>query len=141
MTTGASGPVSPQHALIYLMVIMSAADSDMTDQELVTIGEIVRVLPIFADFPNERLVEATRQCAEILSVENGLETALGLIRSALPERLYETAYALACDVAVADGQLEQEELRLLEIIREFLGLDRLNAVAIERGCRAHYIRL
>jgi tellurite resistance protein len=74
-------------------------------------------------------------------VENGLETALGLIRSALPERLYETAYALACDVAVADGQLEQEELRLLEIIREFLGLDRLNAVAIERGCRAHYIRL
>ena len=139
--TGKTGPVSPQHALVYMMVIMSAADSDMTDQELFTIGEIVRVLPIFEGFESGQLVEATRQCAEILADEKGLENALGLIRGALPERLYETAYALACDVAVADGQLEQEELRLLEIIREGLGLDRLNAVAIERGCRAHYIRL
>lgn len=135
------GPTSPQNALIYVMVVMSAADSEMTDQELLTIGEIVRVLPIFADFDRGRLPEVARQCAEILGDENGLETVLALVRKALPEKLYETAYALACDVAVADGHLEQEELRLLDIIRDGFELDRLNAVAIERGCRAHYMRL
>lgn len=138
---GKPGQISPHNALIYVMVIMSAADSEMTDQELLTIGEIVRVLPVFKEFDASRLVEVARQCAEILSDEKGLDTVLQLVREVLPERLYETAYALACDVAVADGHLEAEELRLLDIIREGLGLDRLNAVAIERGCRAHYMRL
>ena len=31
-------------ALIYVMVLMSAADSDMTDRELFTMGEIVRIV-------------------------------------------------------------------------------------------------
>lgn len=136
-----TGPISPQNALIYVMVVMSAADSEMTDREMMTIGEIVRVLPIFENFDNSQLVEVSRQCAEMLNHESGLDTVMNLVREVLPERLFETAYALACDVAVADGQLEQEELRLLDIIREGLGLDRLNAVAIERGCRAHYMRL
>jgi tellurite resistance protein len=135
------GPISPQNALIYVMVVMSAADSEMTDRELRAIGEIVRLLPVFEGFDQTRLVEVARQCAELLSDENGLDTVMRLVREVLPERLFETAYALACDVAVADGHLEQEELRLLDLIREGLGIDRLNAVAIERGCRAHYMRL
>lgn len=138
---GKPGPISPQNALIYVMVIMSAADSEMRDQELLAIGEIVRLLPAFQGFDRSTLVEVSRQCAEILSDTNGLDTVMRLVRDTLPERLFETAYALACDVAVADGHLEQEELRLLDLIREGLGLDRLNAVAIERGCRAHYMRL
>ena len=50
----------------------------------------------------------------------------------------ETAYALACDVAVADSRLTQEELRLLEMIRFRLEVDRLSAAAIERGARARH---
>ena len=35
--------VKQEHqALIYVMVLMSAADNDMTDKELFTIGEIVK---------------------------------------------------------------------------------------------------
>ncbi len=59
----------------------------------------------------------------------------------LPYKLYETAYALACDVAAADGKLEQPELRLLEEIRYELNIDRLNAVAIEVGARARHTTL
>ena len=60
---------------------------------------------------------------------------------ALPERLFETAYALACDVAAADGSLGQGELRLLEEVREELDIDRLHAAAIERGARARHMTL
>ena len=56
----------------------------------------------------------------------------------LPEKLRETAYALACDVAAADGTIAQEELRLLEIIRHELRVGRLPAAAIERGARARH---
>ena len=52
-----NGPPPMEHAaLIYTMVIMSAADSDMTDKELFTIGDIIQTIPAFEDFdPWQRL--------------------------------------------------------------------------------------
>ena len=130
--------IDHQAALIYAMVMASAADSDMTDAELARIGEIVSHLPIFASFDTERLPQIANDCEVILSDDDGLEKAFDAMRGALPERLRETAYALACDVGAADGSAAQEELRLLEIMRHSLDIDRLNAAAIERGAAARY---
>ena len=55
---------------------------------------------------------------------------------ALPTGLRDTAYAVACTVAISDGKVGQEELRLLEMIRHALDIDRLVAAAIERGVAA-----
>ncbi len=130
--------LNPQSCLIYVMVLVSAADREMTDSELYTIGEIVRTLPIFEDFDQNQLVNVSQACAEILNSAEGLETVLELVNRSLPERLHETAYALACDVAAADRNVEQEEIQVLEMIRHRLHIDRLNAAAIERGARARY---
>lgn len=125
-------------ALIYTMVLMSAADRNMTDNELRTIGEMVNYLPIFEDYDTDRLPAAARECANLLGDEDGLEKAFTLIKETLPERLRETAYALACDVAAADARASQEELRLLELIRDALEVDALTAAAIERGARVRH---
>ncbi len=130
--------ISAQTALVYAMVLTSAADSDMTDQELQTIGDVTRTLPVFADFDMSKLTAASEDCASLLQQEEGLETALGLVREALSPALRETAYALACEVAAADGRAGQEELRLLEMIRHQLDIDRLVAAGIERGARARH---
>ena len=61
-----------------------------------------------------------------------------MIDEALPERLRETAYALAVDVVAADGVASQEELRLLEIFRHTVKVGRLEAAAIERGAAARF---
>ena len=128
-------------ALIYVMVLVSASDGDMTDAELSTIGSIVQHLPVFADYDVDLLPSAANNCTAMLDDEEGLETVLALVEAGLPERLHETAYALACDVAAADGALSQEELRLLEIIRHVLQVGRLPAAAIERGARARHATL
>lgn len=130
--------IDQQSALIYTMVLVSAADRTMTDAELKTIGEIVKHLPIFRGYDSSMLTVTARQCAEMLSKDDGLDKALDEIESTLPDRLRETAYALACDVAAADGQASQEELRLLEILCQRLGIGRLEAAAIERGARARF---
>jgi len=132
--------VSHHAALIYVMVMVSAADRNMTDAELHTIGEIVNFLPVFRDYDPSLLPKTTVACAELLDADDGLDRALGLIKGSLPARLRETAYALACDVAASDGEAHQEVLRLLEIIRHRLDIDRLIAAAIERGARARFIR-
>ncbi len=130
------GPIDHHMALIYIMVIMAAADSDMTDRELLMIGDLVQHLPVFRDFDVEKVVTAAEQCADILDAEGGLDAVLGLIEQALPDSLHDTAYAIACDIAAADGAVAQEELRLLEMIRHRLEVDRLTAAAIERGIAA-----
>ena len=61
---------------------------------------------------------------------------LVLIRSNLPKKLRETAYAVALEVAAADLNVRPEETRFLEMLRDSLELDPLTATAIERGIRA-----
>ena len=87
---------------------------------------------------HEQLVVDDLGASEAL---DGLDALFGLIREALPDRLFETAYALACDVAAADGTIREAELRLLEEIRYELKLDRLHAAAIERAARARHMGL
>lgn len=130
--------ISHHAALIYVMVMVSAADRNMTDAELKTIGEIVNFLPIFRDYDPQILPKSTAACAELLDSDDGLDRALDVIKAALPPRLRETAYALACDVAASDGDPHQEVLRLLEMLRHRLNVDRLAAAAIERGARARF---
>ncbi len=129
-----------QTALVYTMVLVSAADSDMTDSELKTIGEIVSHLPVFDGYDLEMLPKEAEACAELLSEDDGLEKVLSRIVVDLPEKLKETAYAVALDVAAADAAVSQEELRLLEMLRHRLSVGRLPAAAIERGTRARYMR-
>ena len=128
-------------ALIYAMVLASAADREMTDTELRRIGQIVDRLPVFDDFDTDALAARAAACAELLNAEDGLEAVLEAIRGALPQKLHETAYAVACEIVVADGRVAQEELRLLEMLAEGLPIDRLAAAAIERGARARHMRL
>ena len=70
--------------------------------------------------------------------EDGLDALFGLIRDALPEKLYETAYALACDVAAADGRLYEGEIALLAEIRDQLNIARLHAAAIELSAQVRH---
>lgn len=139
--SGAGRAIAPQAALIYTMVLVSAADRDMTDRELRTIADVVRMLPVFEGFGEERVPKAAAECAAMLNRADGLDAVLRVVKRSLPARLRETAYALALEVAASDGTAKQEELRLLEMIRDELGIERLAAAAIERGARARYCRL
>lgn len=132
-------PLSPQDALVALMIAVSVSDENIRTSELVTIERIVNHLPVFAEYDADRLAAVSRIVFELFEEEDGLDALFGLITEALPERLFETAYALACDVAAADGLLRQTELEMLMEIRYQLEIDRLHAAAIERGARARHM--
>ena len=127
-------------ALIHTMVLASAVDDEMNDAELRIIGDIVNHLPVFVNYDHKRLTKDLSECAALLAEEDGLEQAMKRIRAALPQKLRETAYALACDVVAASGDATQEELRLLELLQERLSIEPLVAAAIERGARARFSR-
>lgn len=125
-------------ALIYTMVMVSASDADMTDGELATIAETVRFLPVFRGFDINHLTDVARECTALLGDEDGLDRLIDLVKASLTPRLRETAYMLACEIVAVDGRASQEELRMLELLRHGLDVDRLTAAALERGARARY---
>ena len=133
------GIIDHHDDLIYTMVMVYAVDQNTRDEELYAIGNIIKHLPIFNDYDRNRLTETANACALLLEKEDGLDQILDLILASLPEKLHETAYALACDVAATDSRVSQEELGLLEMIHHHLDINRLSAAVIERGSRAHYI--
>ncbi len=136
-----SHSLTPQDSLIAVMVAISASDQNIRTSELVAIERVVNHLPVFADYDTDRIKVVSQTVFDLFAVEDGLDALFGLIRENLPEKLNETAYALACDVAAADGMLLEAELRLLEEIRYELSIDRLHAAAIERGARARHMQL
>ncbi|SEN60203.1 Tellurite resistance protein TerB [Pseudorhodobacter antarcticus] len=133
--------MTAQDALVAVMVAVSAADENLRTSELVAIQRIVNHLPVFADYDPDRFGEVARVVFDLFEEEDGLDAFFGLVMAALPEKLYETAYALACDVAAADGTLYEQELQFLQEIRDELALDRLHAAAIERGARARHMTI
>lgn len=133
--------LSAQDALVAVMVAVSAADDEVPTSELLAISRIVDHMPIFAEYDIDRIARVSKSVFSLFEDEDGIEALFGLVRDALPKRFFETAYALACDVAAADGALRQTELRMLEEIRGELAIDRLHAVAIEWGARARHMTL
>lgn len=135
-----TSPWSAQDALVAMMVAVSISDQDIKTVELLSIEQIVNYLPIFQDYNPDHLSIVPNTVFDLMEEEDGLDALFGLVKNALPEKLYETAYALCCDVAAADGRLRETELRFLEEARYELNIDRLRSAAIEWGARARHMR-
>ena len=134
-------PLNHHAALVYVMVAISSVDRAMTGDEFSRIDEIVSNLPVFADCDDNGLVKTAEACEQILSADGGLQQVLRLVREALPEKLRETAYWVALEVAAADRRLRPEEKRFLDMLGDALELDRTTTAAIERGIRARNMTL
>lgn len=135
-----SAVLSPQDALVAVMIAISAADEAQSTEELLMIDRMVDMLPCFDGYDKDRVKGVNDIVNDLFSEEDGLDALLGLVAEALPERFNETAYALACDIAAADGNVKMTELTFLEMLRHDLRVGRLASAAIERGARAKYQR-
>lgn len=130
--------LSPGDALVAAMLTTSAADERMSDTELRSISRMVDALPAFRGYDHDRIRHISAVVFDMLEADDGLDAIIGLVSEALPADLNETAYALACDVAAADGRVPMAERRWLQMLRHGLGVGRLTAAAIERGARARH---
>ncbi len=130
--------LSPQDALIYVMIVAASSDATMTDRELARAEALIAQLPVFDGYDRTRLPQVANECVDLINGAHDIEDVLTMALAAIPKRLQDTAYVLAVEIATVDLRLEQEELRLLEMIRDHLDLDRLVTAAIEAAARARY---
>jgi tellurite resistance protein len=130
-----------QDALAAVMVAASAVDENLSTKELLSIARMIDTLPLFEGYDRERLPSVSSTVFALFAEEEGLDALFAQVTEALTPPLHETAYALACDVAAADGHAFQVELQYLLELRHALEIDRLTAAAIEKGSAARHRRL
>lgn len=130
-----------EDAIVALLVAISASDDEIRTSELIAISRIVDHLPFFGAYDDARIRSVSATVFGLLGEEDGLDTLWAAVKRALPEKYYETAYAMACDVVASDGIARDGELRLLEEIRYELDIDRLAGAAIERAARVRHMTL
>ena len=133
--------LTPQEAIIYLMVMTSAVDGSMNPEELRTIGRVVRSFPLFNSDDENALVKTSEQAGALMGSDGGFHKVIDAAAHALPEHLTETAYAAVVDVVTADESLNPEEIRTLELIRNALKISDDGAAAIEHAARARHMTL
>lgn len=131
----------PRDALLALMIAVSESDDKFEMSELNSIRRIMRSLPIFNDYDEKRIGYVSKTVSMLTEEADGIDALFGLVRPALPSELAETAYVLACEVAVADGRIGNREFDFLGDIKDNLGIDPLVAAAIHRTVRARHASL
>ena len=127
--------LSIQDALIHIMVVTASSDEGISEHELDVISHLIARSPVFDGYDSGRLAAVANAAVDKTNAD-GFEGVLDAAVAVLPKRLHDTAYALAVEVAVVDVQLPQEELRLLEMVRDRLHVDSLVTGAIEASARA-----
>lgn len=132
--------LTPQEALIYIMVVSAAADRTLSEGEIERIDGLVARLPVFASFERTRLPELANAALDLTQSADDLTEVLATVFADFPERLHDTAYALAVELVAVDLDIRQEELRWLEMLSDYLGLEKLVVAAIERAARARLKR-
>lgn len=125
-------------ALIYAMITAAAVDRKIAETELTRIGSIIRELPAFRETDGDWLAREAQDCGRILAKPQGIDRVLVLIREGLPDTMFETAYALAAEVAASDLDVRDEEVRFMQMLADTLGLDALVCAALERGARVRH---
>lgn len=130
--------LTPQEALIFAMVTISAVDREISEEELRRIGSIIAELPPFEGHDRDWLLNEAQACGRYLRKPDGVATVLKMVKDTLPQRLYETAYVLAAEVAASDLNVRPEEIRCLELLAEALEIDKLTCAALDRAARARH---
>src|SRR3546814_18928059 len=73
-----------------VMVTGAGSDRHMPNSELRSMGELVKYLPIFRDYDQDRLTRDASACGQVLNEDDGLDRVLDQIEASLPESLRET---------------------------------------------------
>jgi hypothetical protein len=130
--------LSPQDALVAVMLAVSVADETIRTSELVQISNLVENLPIFADYDQASSRRWAPWCWASSSARTASTACSPSCAATCPSGCGRRPTLWPATSPPPTAASPTPEGRMLEEIRDELGLDRLHAAAIERGARARF---
>ncbi|MCL1466212.1 tellurite resistance TerB family protein [Argonema galeatum] len=121
--------LGPAEAFAAIALIAVAADGYMTDSEAQAISTTLSRMQLFRSYPADVMRKMIDRLLGILQRE-GIEVLFNAAITTLPDELKETSFAVATDIVLADGEVTEEEEKLLNDLYRALEISEENAVKI-----------
>ncbi len=107
--------LTQQEAFFAIMLLVVAADGEIDDSEVISMYSVTKRMKLYAGMPDNQHVTLIKKLAGILK-KNGPKILLEKASASLPADIKPTAFAIAADLAFADGTVEDKERAILEVI-------------------------
>jgi uncharacterized tellurite resistance protein B-like protein len=138
MFSGAAKAEDPRRYLIEAMLGAMEADGELTEEEVATFEGNLAGNALFEGLSGEELSRLTDQAADAIREAGGGRARLAEIAKRLPSRSQRLgAYAMACEICVADKQLAESEIDFLDVMQKTFALADSDAKDIFEAARRH----
>jgi len=112
-----------------IMLSAVACDGHISDEEGHSLGTVANRMKLFEQINGQKWNRMIDRLMGVLK-RDGVEALVEKSVDALPEELHDTAFAVACNLVLADQGIEDEEKQYLSMLQRKLGLDRETALKI-----------
>lgn len=113
--------LSPREAVVAVLVASASADGRLRLEEADRFTEMFRSTRWIESAP-EPIARTTTRTLNLIA-RHGLSAVLSACAASIPRELRATTFALATDLALADGRLGSSESALLDELQRVLGID------------------
>ena len=113
--------LTPAEAFAAIALTAVAADGVITDSESQIIKSTLARMDLFNDYSSETKTEMMQRLLEQIQ-SHGYDSLMQAAIAKLPENLKDTAFAVATDIILSDGDLADEEEELLNALYNALDL-------------------
>ncbi|EAW36838.1 hypothetical protein L8106_26792 [Lyngbya sp. PCC 8106] len=121
--------LTPAEAFAAIALTAVAADGIITDSESQIIKSTLARMDLFGEYTAENKTKMIQRLLE--QIENqGYEPLMQSAITKLPANLKDTAFAVATDIILSDGDLADEEEELLNALYNALGISEEMATKI-----------
>ena len=121
--------LSKEEAFAAISLVAIAADGVITEEEARGMFVQFYRMKTFSGFSDNQMSSMLNKLINIIK-KQGLEALVNLAKESLPENMKATAFAVATDLALADGEIAEEEKKLLTKVQQSLGIPEDEGVKI-----------
>ncbi|TAG93045.1 MAG: Tellurite resistance protein TerB [Oscillatoriales cyanobacterium] len=121
--------VGPAEAFAAIALIAVAADGYINESESQALNMALSRMQLFRSYPNDVMKKMLDRLLMLLQ-RQGVQALFDAALAALPDELKETVFAVTTDIALADGEVSEEEEQLLNDLYSALGLSEEIALKI-----------
>jgi uncharacterized tellurite resistance protein B-like protein len=106
--------------LLHAMLLMAGADGNIDDAEVETVEAYFSQLPEFED---KDFSEVLADCRKMVNKYPNLKESVKALGEISSDAVKKKAFILAADIAMASGDVDEEEDEMLSAMQRILGVD------------------
>lgn len=121
--------LNPAEAFATITLIAIAADGYFADSEVQALSTLLNRMQLFRSYPGDVLRKMFDRLMNLLN-RYGTDALTKLAVTSLPHDLKPTAFAMAADIVLADGEVTEDEEEFLNSLYSSLEISQETAIKI-----------